>query len=53
MQEPTFSLFLGAAAFSSARNKIAWLEEDMKNTEHYAGSAADFENSAGSAFSTR
>ncbi|MDL2346163.1 SDR family oxidoreductase [Campylobacter hyointestinalis] len=53
MQEPPFSLFLGAAAFSSARNKIAWLEEDMKNTEHYAGSAADFENSAGSAFSTR
>lgn len=53
MKEPPFSLFLGAAAFSSAKNKIAWLEEDMKNTEAYAGSAADFENSAGSAFSAR
>ncbi|WP_297814195.1 SDR family NAD(P)-dependent oxidoreductase [uncultured Helicobacter sp.] len=52
MQKPPFSLFMGEAAFKSAENKIAWVSEDIKATQGYAG-AADFSDSAGSAFDKR
>ncbi|CAM2877797.1 MULTISPECIES: hypothetical protein [Helicobacter] len=53
MQKPPFSLFMGEAAFKSAENKIAWVSEDIKATQGYAGAAADFSDSAGSAFDKR
>ena len=51
--KPPFSLFMGEAAFTSANNKIKWVSEDIKATESYAGKAADFSDSAGSAFDKR
>lgn len=51
--KPPFSLFMGEAAFTSANNKIKWVSEDIKATESYAGKAADFSDSAGSAFDGR
>lgn len=45
MQKPPFSLFMGEAAFKSAENKIAWVSEDIKATQGYAGAAADFSDS--------
>ncbi len=53
MAKPPFSLFMGDAAFKSARNKIAFVESDIKATEKYAGKAVDFADSAGSAFDKR
>lgn len=53
MKKPPFSLFMGDSAYKSARNKIAFVEGDMKETENYAGSAVDFADSAGSAFDKR
>ncbi len=53
MAKPPFSLFMGDAAFKSARNKIAFVEGDIKATEKYAGKAVDFADSAGSAFDKR
>ena len=53
LKKPPFSLFMGDAAYKSARNKIAFVQEDMKATESYAGAAADFAGSAGSAFDKR
>lgn len=51
--KPPFSLFMGEAAFTSANNKIKWVSEDIKATESYTGKAADFSDSAGSAFDKR
>lgn len=53
MQEPPFYLFMGEAAFKSAENKIAAVQKDIKTTQSYAGAAADFSDSAGSAFDKR
>lgn len=53
MAKPPFSLFMGDAAFKSARNKIAFVEGDIKATEKYAGKAVDFADSAESAFDKR
>lgn len=53
MPKPPFSFFMGDSAYKSARNKIAWVQEDMKATEKYAGVAVDFADSAGSAFDKR
>lgn len=53
MPKSPFSLFMGDSAYKSARNKIAWVQEDMKATEKYAGKAVDFADSAGSAFDKR
>lgn len=53
MPKPPFSLFMSDNAYKSARNKIAWVQEDMKATEKYAGAAVDFADSAGSAFDKR
>lgn len=53
MTKPPFSLFMSDSAYKSARNKIAWVQEDMKATEKYAGKAVDFADSAGSAFDKR
>ncbi|MBD5165231.1 MAG: SDR family oxidoreductase [Helicobacter sp.] len=51
--KPPFSLFMGDAAFKSAQNKIAWVQEDIKATEADAGAAADFADAGGSAFDRR
>lgn len=53
MSKPPFNLFMGDAAFKSARNKIEFVQNDMKATEKYAGKAVDFAGSAGSAFDKR
>ena len=53
MAKPPFNLFMGDAAYKSARNKIKFVQADMKATEKYAGSAVDFAGSAGSAFDKR
>ena len=53
LKKPPFSLFMGDAAYKSARNKIAAVQADIKATESYAGAAADFAGSAGSAFDKR
>ncbi len=52
-KNPPFYLFMGDAAFKSARNKIAWVEADMKRTQSYAGSAVDFDDAKGRAFDRR
>ena len=51
--KPPFHLFMGDAAYKSARNKIEFVQNDMKVTESYAGKAVDFAGSAGSAFDKR
>ncbi|MDE7172987.1 MAG: hypothetical protein K2N70_01415, partial [Helicobacter sp.] len=51
--KPPFSLFMGDAAFKSAQNKIAWVQDDIKATEADAGVAADFADAGGSAFDRR
>ena len=51
--KPPFSLFMGDAAFKSAQNKIAWVQDDIKATEAYAGAAADFADAGGSVFDRR
>lgn len=53
MATPPRNLFMGDAAYQSARNKIAAIEKDMATTETYAGAAADFPGSSGSAFDKR
>ena len=53
MENPPFSLFMGDAAYKSARNKIAAVESDMKITESYAGAAADFADAGDSVFDKR
>ncbi len=53
LKKPPHNLFMGDAAYKSARNKIAFVQDDMKATESYAGAAADFAGSAGSAFDKR
>ena len=44
MSKPPFNLFMGDAAFKGARSKIAFVENDIKATESYAGKAVDFIN---------
>ena len=53
MKNPPLNLFVGDAAYKSARNKIEVVQKDMKKTESYAGKAADFANAGGSAFNER
>lgn len=53
MKNPPMYLFMGEAAFKSAENKIAAVQKDIKATQAYAGAAADFSDSAGSAFDKR
>lgn len=53
MKNPPMYLFMGEAAFKSAENKIATVQKDIKATQAYAGAAADFSDSAGSAFDKR
>ncbi len=53
LAKPPLHLFMGDAAYKSARNKIAAVQSDMEITEHYAGVAADFADSANSAFDKR
>ena len=53
MKKPPFSLFMGDAAFKSARNKIAFVQSDITATESYAGKAADFADAENSAFDKR
>lgn len=51
MPNPPLHLFVGEAAYSNAKEKIAWLEKEMQGTRDYAGIAADFSDSIKSAFS--
>ncbi len=53
MQTPPLYLFMGDAAFSSAEDKIAAVQSDMKATRSYAGAAVDFADPAQSAFDKR
>lgn len=53
MQNPPFNLFMGDAAYNSARNKIEAVQKDMKSTESYAGKAADFADAGDSVFDNR
>ncbi len=39
------SLLMGEVKFKSAENKIAWVSEDIKASQGYAGAAADFSDS--------
>lgn len=50
---PPQNIFMGQAAYNSARNKIAAIENYMKITEPYAGKAADFSDAGDSAFDKR
>ncbi len=53
MIKPPFHLFMGEAAYKSARNKMQWVEKEIEATESYAGAAVDFPDSSGSAFDKR
>lgn len=48
--KPPQNLFMGQAAYNSARAKIQAIEAEMKLTEVYAGASADFSEGAASAF---
>lgn len=52
-KEPPLYLFMGDAAYKSAKNKIASVESDMKKTQSYAGVAVDFKDSSRVAFDKR
>lgn len=53
LKNPPLYLFMGEAAYNSAKNKIALVESDMKKTQSYAGAAVDFEDAKGSVFDKR
>ena len=53
MKNPPFNLFMGDAAYESAKNKIAFVQEDIRQTQAYAGKNADFEDAGGSVFDKR
>lgn len=53
MKNPPHNLFMGEGAYKAARDKIAFVQKDLKATQSYAGAAVDFTESAGSAFDKR